>query len=231
MVEAIRVLISEDHEIFRKGLKNILEDEEDITICGEAADGEEAIALSQKLHPDIVLMDIGLPKCSGIAATAAIVSDNPHTKVIILSVYEDDESLLDAIRAGAQGYLTKSVSTSELVESIRNVFGGESVVSPMLAARLMAEFEHSEEKRTPSDGLQYSASLTKREMEVLQSLAGGKSNKEISDEFYISERTVKFHVSNILDKLHLENRTQAASFAHREGLINFEQSPPLNTVL
>lgn len=219
-MEQIRVLITDDHEIFRSGIVSVFEDAEDILVCGEAADGAEAIKMAGELLPDVVLMDVHLPVVDGIAATRAITTRSPSIKVVVVTVSAEDRHLFEAIRAGAQGYLLKSASPVQLRDAVRVVCEGGVVVSPELAATLVNEFKELQSRVTPEkEG--YPSGLTDREMEVLSLLAEGLSNKDIADRLYISERTVKNHISNVLSKLHLENRVQAALYAQREGY-----SPP-----
>lgn len=212
-----RVLITDDHDIFRQGLVSIMENTDDIEVCGEAQDGREAIDLTEELLPDVVLMDINLPVVDGISATRIVTSKCPSVKVLILTVSADEENLFEAIKAGAHGYLVKTTTPAQLVDAIRAVFKDGTVVSPKLATNLVTEFRSLEEK-VSGEGLSTVGGLTKREMDVLRLLAHGKSNKEIASELYISERTVKNHISNVLSKLHLENRVQAATYAVKKGL-------------
>ena len=218
LIEEIRVVITDDHEVFRQGIVSILSEAEAVNVCGQAEDGQEAIRLSRELLPDIILMDINLPVVDGIAATRAIATRTPSVKVIILSVSADDEHLFEAIRAGAQGYLIKTASPTQIVDAIRAISDGGVVVSPELAASLVAEFKDLEDRIEPEKRGRYPGGLSSRETEVLQLLSQGLSNKEIAERLYISERTVKNHISNVLSKLHLENRVKAAIYAVREGI-------------
>lgn len=216
--DRITVLITDDHQIFREGLVSIIQDTEDIEVCAEAGSAEDAIALVRDKMPDVVLMDINLPGMNGIDATLSITTAIPSTKVIILTVTSNDDCLFDAIRAGASGYLIKSASPSEVRDAIRDVFHGGVVVCPELAASLVDEFKNLEEKVGAENNGDGFHTLSEREKEVLRLLAEGKSNKEIAGELFLSERTVKNHISNVLAKLQLDNRIKAAVYAVKQGL-------------
>ncbi len=209
----IRVLIADDHAVVRRGLKTFLELQDDIEVVGEAEDGEEAVAAVDRLDPDVVLLDLVMPRVDGIAAIRRIREQSPATRVIVLTSFLDDDKLIPAVRAGAAGYLLKDVQPQELVAGIRTVHGGESLLHPAAAARLMAEVAADGERRDPS------TLLTAREREVLDLIARGLPNKLIARELGVSEKTVKTHVSNLLGKLGLTDRTQAALYAVRHGLV------------
>ncbi len=216
MADAIRVLIVDDHAVVRHGLRAFLQTQDDIDIAGEAADGEEAVRRVRELVPDVVLMDLVMPKLDGIAAIREIRSLSPSTKVIVLTSFADDEKVFAAVKAGAAGYLLKDVRPQELGEAIRVVNRGEALLHPTVAAKLMQEVAESGRREASPD------SLTAREMDVLRLIARGMSNKEIALELGVAEKTVKTHVSNILQKLHLADRTQAALYAVRERLVDLE---------
>ena len=216
MADAIRVLIVDDHAVVRQGLRAFLQTQDDIDIAGEAADGEEAVRRVRELVPDVVLMDLVMPKLDGIAAIREIRSLSPSTKVIVLTSFADDEKVFAAVKAGAAGYLLKDVRPQELGEAIRVVNRGEALLHPTVAAKLMQEVAESGRREASPD------SLTDREMDVLRLIARGMSNKEIALELGVAEKTVKTHVSNILQKLHLADRTQAALYAVRERLVDLE---------
>ncbi len=205
----IRVLIADDHAVVRQGLKMFLSLNSDFEIIGEATNGAEALRLAHQLNPDVVLMDLLMPEMDGITATAAIRRELPDTEVIALTSVLEDKSVTGAIRAGAIGYLLKDTESDELIRAIKAAANGQVQLSPKAAARLMREI------RTPESP----EALTERETEVLRLLAQGKANKEIAAELVIGEKTVKTHVSNILSKLNVSSRTQAALYAVRIGLV------------
>lgn len=209
------MVIVDDHPIVRQGLRTFLETQHDIEILSEAADGESAVDQIAESVPDVVLMDLVLPGIDGIEATRRARELSPNTKVIVLTSFAEDEKVFPAIKAGAAGYLLKDVEPTQLAEAIRSVHGGEALLHPTVAARLMQEV--SSEQRSAPGG-----HLTERELEVLRLIARGMSNREISRELTVSEKTVKTHVSNILAKLHLADRTQAALYAVRRGLADAE---------
>jgi two-component system, NarL family, response regulator LiaR len=209
----IRVLIADDHAVVRRGLRTFLDLQEDIDVVGEAEDGEEAIAEARRSRPDIVLLDLVMPKLDGVAAIRGIRECSPSTRVIVLTSFLDDDKLLPAVRAGAAAYLLKDVQPQELVGAIRTVQAGESELHPAAAARVLAELADGGPRGEPR------AALTPRELEVLELIARGLPNKLIARELGVAEKTVKTHVSNLLGKLGLTDRTQAALYAVREGLV------------
>lgn len=212
MTERISVIIVDDHPVVRQGLRTFLDTQKDLEILSEAGDGEEALTQIAEAVPDVVLMDLVLPGIDGIEATRRARELSPTTKVIVLTSFADDEKVFPAIKAGAAGYLLKDVEPAQLAEAIRSVHAGEALLHPTVAARLMQEVSSAEDRRAPG------GTLTERELEVLRLLARGMSNREISRELTVSEKTVKTHVSNILAKLHLADRTQAALYAVRRGI-------------
>jgi DNA-binding NarL/FixJ family response regulator len=208
----IRILLAEDQTLLRQGLRTILELEPGVRVVGEAADGEEAVHKAVGLQPDIVLMDIQMPKRSGVEATALITAACPATRVIVLTTFDYDEYVFNAIKGGAMGYLLKDVPAPELVDTIRRVHAGESFIQPSVASKVLLEYG-----RRPS--LPFGEELTEREREVLDLLSAGASNREIAEKLVLAEGTVKNHVSNILGKLHAANRTHAVALAREQGLI------------
>ncbi|MCE7987895.1 MAG: DNA-binding response regulator [Caldilinea sp. CFX5] len=214
MTEPITVLIVDDHAVVRQGVRAFLATQPDIAVVAEAATGEEAIRLVAQQVPDVVLMDLVMPGLDGVAATHQIRSVSPHTQVIVLTSYDEDEHIFPAIRAGARSYLLKDVGAQALGEAVRRAAHGEAVLHPRVAARVIQEL-HGARQEMPNPFVE----LSERELEVLRLLAAGLSNAEIAVQLIISEKTVKSHVSNILGKLHLADRTQAAVLAWREGVV------------
>jgi NarL family two-component system response regulator LiaR len=211
----IRILVVDDHGVVRQGLRMFLSLDPEFQVVGEAADGAEAVALTRKLRPDVVLMDLLMPGTDGIQATAAIRSQVPHTEVVALTSVLEDDAVIGAVRAGAIGYLLKDAQPDELGRAIRAAAEGQVLLSPKAAARLIREVRAPEAPEK----------LTEREVDVLRLLAAGQSNKEIAHTLTIGEKTVKTHVSNILAKLGVASRTQAALYAARIGLIPLQEDP------
>ncbi len=217
--EPIRVLVADDHALFRRGLEMVLAQEPDFTLVGEAADGEEAVAKAADLLPDVVLLDVRMPKLSGIVAAAAIKEVAPVAKIIMLTISDEEADLYQAIKAGATGYLLKEISIDEVASGIRAVHEGQSLISPAMASKLLTEFasmikKDSGRNRVPAPR------LTERELDVLRLVARGRGNREIARELFISENTVKNHVRNILEKLQLHSRMEAVFYAVREKLLD-----------
>lgn len=209
-MEPIRILLVEDQTLMRQGLQTILDLEPGLRVVGEASDGEAGLRLALVLWPDVILMDVQLPKLSGVEATAAICTTWPQAKVIILTTFDRDDYVFHGVRAGAVGYLLKDVPATQLIDTIRRVHGGEVFIQPAIASRVLRELVRPQ--GSPLD------TLSEREREVLMLLAQGASNREIAEKLFITEGTVKNHVSSILTKLHAENRTRAADIARRHGL-------------
>ncbi|MCS7324052.1 MAG: response regulator transcription factor [Anaerolineae bacterium] len=216
MSEPITVLIVEDMRLVRTGLRALLELEPSVRVVGEAGDGEEGVQMALRLRPNVILMDIRLPRMDGIAATRAILEAWPQARVLVLTVFEREEYVFQAMRAGAVGYLTKDAPLEELVATIHRVHAGEVFIQPEIASRMLREVATAApNSRAPFE-------LSEREREVLALIAQGLSNREVAARLHITEGTVKNHVSNILSKLHAENRTQAARIARQHGLIRDE---------
>jgi len=215
MSDRIAVLIVDDHPVVRQGLRTLLELQDDLEIAGEAADGAEAVELVRGRPPDVVLMDLVMPGLDGIDATRAIRATSPATRVIVLTSFAEDDKIFPAIKAGAAGYLLKDARTQELADAIRRVHAGEALLHPKVAARLMQEVSGGQ----AAEASTAAELLTERELDVLRLLARGLSNKLIARELFVAEKTVKTHVSNILAKLHLTDRTQAALYAVRSHLV------------
>jgi two-component system NarL family response regulator len=214
----IRVLIADDHELFRHGLEQALSSEPDIQVVGEAADGEEAAARAAALAPDVVLMDVRMPGVNGVEAAEQIRDVRPEARIVMLTSSEDERDLFAAVRAGASSYLLKRVSIDELADAVRAAHRGEGWIDPTLVPVLLREFA-TLSRRHDDDAEGGERRLTEREIEVLRLVARGMSNKEIASELVIAENTAKNHVRNILEKLHLRSRSEAAAYAVREGLM------------
>ena len=214
--EPIAVLLVDDHEVVRRGIGALLATEDRISVVGEAADGEAAIAQAAALEPDVIMMDLEMPGLGGIGAVERIVGSDPDAKILVLTSFAADDKVFPAIKAGASGYLLKDTGPEDLVRAIQQVARGESSLNPTIARKLLREVSQ------PPAGKQTADPLTERELEVLGLIAKGKSNQDIADELVISEATVRTHVSNVLGKLHLASRTQAALYALREGLASLD---------
>ncbi len=212
----IKVLIADDHQVVRQGLRTFLELQEDIHVVGEACDGEEAVQMARQLMPDVVLMDLVMPRMDGITATRQVKDLGTNVKIIALTSFTEDDKVFPAIQAGASSYLLKDVSPNELVEAIRAAYRGESRLHPRIAQKLMQQVAQQTNIRREAPAEE----LTEREMDVIRAVAQGQSNHQISQALYISEKTVKTHISNILGKLNLEDRTQLAIYAIKNGLVD-----------
>lgn len=224
-MEKTTVLLVDDHTLFRQGLASLISAHEDIEVVGEAANGQEALDKARELVPDLVLMDIKMPHMDGLEATRLIKDELPHTRIVMLTVSEDDQDLFEAVRCGAEGYLLKTLRAEDLFELLKSVFRGEAPMSPAMARKLLSEFARLRHRDVPATTPKND--LTPREREVLQLLSEGAMDKEIAARLNISQRTVKNHVHNILEKLQLQNRVQAAAYAFREGIIS--STPPNKT--
>jgi NarL family two-component system response regulator LiaR len=221
MIDAkpIRILIADDHAIVREGLRALIETEPGMELVGEATDGVEAIQLARTFQPDVILLDMVMPRKDGLEAITEIKRDQPDARILVLTSFAEDEKVFPAIKGGALGYLLKDTSPQGLLNAIRDVYEGESSLHPTIARKLIGELHR------PSSPPPAGEELTEREVEVLNLVAQGLSNQEIADRLVVSERTVRKHVSNILGKLHLANRTQATLYALRAGIAKPGPSP------
>ena len=219
--EQLRILIADDHALFRRGLEMTLESEPDIEVVGEATDGQEAVEKAQELMPDVVLMDVRMPKHTGIEATYRIKELLPHVKIMMLTISDEEADLYESIKAGASGYLLKEISTEEVADAIRSVVAGHSRISPAMASKLLTEFA-SMTKRADERQQLPPPRLTDRELEVLKLVAQGMNNRDIAKELYISENTVKNHIRNILEKLQLHSRMEAVIYAVKENILEIK---------
>ena len=216
--EKLRVMVVDDHALFRRGLEMVLQQEPDLDLVGEASDGAEAVERVPELMPDVVLMDVRMPRRSGIEAAGQIKELLPHVKILMLTISDEEADLYDAIKAGASGYLLKEIPIEEVADAIRSVWQGQSRISPSMASKLLTEFANM--SKGAEDRPQMPAPrLTDREMEVLKLVAQGMNNRDIAKELFISENTVKNHIRNILEKLHLHSRMEAVVYAVREKLL------------
>lgn len=213
-MDKITILISDDHTLFRRGIRKLLEDEADMLVVGEAAGGQEALRLARELVPDVVLMDIQMPEMDGIEVTRILHREMPHLGIVFVTMYEDDEFVFRGLQAGGRGYILKDADPDTMLRAIRAVANGESLLGSTIALKVMRQFAAMEKMHASvGDG------LTPREVEVLKLIAEGLANKEIAQRLSISPKTVKNHINNILSKLHLYDRTQATLYAIRSGLV------------
>jgi DNA-binding NarL/FixJ family response regulator len=215
MKKKIKVFLCDDHRLFREGVGKLLELEEDIRVIGEAGEGREALQKISRTNPDVVLMDIGMPGMDGVNITRKVKKVAPQVNIIMLTVYQDEPHIFEAIKAGAIGYILKDVSSDELIEAVRRVSRGEALIEPQIASKVLKEFKVLSRKKKSTEEEVYSE-LTGRENDVLRWIALGASNKEIASKLDISRKTVKNHLSNIFQKLHVNSRTKAALFVFQE---------------
>lgn len=217
MSEAITVLLVDDHAMVRQGVRTFLETQADLSVVGEAGSGEEAVGLAAQHVPDVILMDLIMPDMDGVEATRRVKQVSPRSQVVVLTSYYEDEHIFPALKAGALSYVLKDLSADELAGAVRKAAKGEAVLHPRVAARVIQELQGRRE-----EGLNPFTELSERELEVLKLIADGMSNAAMADKLVLSEKTIKGHVSNILSKLHLVDRTQAAVYAWREGIVRKE---------
>ncbi len=219
MSQAIRVLIADDHAIVRRGLRTLIDSQPDMEVVDEAKNGVEAVLKARATMPDVILMDMVMPRLEGAAAIREIKEENPNARILVLTSFAEDDKIFPAIKSGALGYLLKDTETDHLLQAIRDVSDGKSSLDPTVALRVIHELNHTSNLPPTEDP------LTERELEVLQLVAQGLTNQEIADRLVLGERTVGNHISSILSKLHLANRTQAALYALREGIAPLHPVP------
>ena len=217
MTDHVRVVVADDHVLFRRGLTRVLE-QHGIEVVGEASNGKVAVELARALHPDVVVMDYSMPVMTGVEATREILSEDPTARVLMLTITADEAPVLDAMLAGACGYQLKDAPATDLVRAVVAAAVGESLISPRIAAHLVKRLRDTAPPASSATAQDDTGELTTREVEILRLVAEGKENSQIGEELYISPKTVKNHVANILDKLEIENRIQAAVFAVRAGI-------------
>ena len=222
-MDTVKVLVVDDHTLFRRGITAVLANQESLEVVGEALDGLEAIEKTKEIAPDVVLMDLNMPRCSGLEAIQALQTEMPQVNVLVLTVSDKEADLFAAIKFGARGYILKNTEPEELIHAILHIAQGGVIVSPLMATKLLTEFKDLSAgvEREPIRGAD--AGLSPREGEVLQLVAQGAPNKKIADSLFISENTVKTHLRNIMEKLHLVNRSQAAAYAIEKGLAQYKE--------
>ncbi|MDD2485436.1 MAG: response regulator transcription factor [bacterium] len=218
-MDGIRLLIADDHPLMREGIQRVLSEAGDISVIGVAKNGMDAVEMARSLDPDVIIMDISMPELSGVEATRQIKKECPRVAVLILTVYQDNEHIFEAIKAGASGYILKDIVAERLVEAVRMASVGEALVEPTIASKLLEEFSNISNYREAANVFD---ELTTREIEILQAIADGHGNKDVAASLFISEKTVKNHLSNIFKKLQVNDRTQAVLLALRRGLINMD---------
>lgn len=222
-MEPVKVLIVDDHTLFRRGIAAVLSNQPDLKVVGEASDGLDAIKKTKEIAPDVVLMDLNMPRCSGLEATQALQAEMPQVNILVLTVSENESDLFTAMKFGARGYILKNAEPEELTHAIFHIARGGVIVSPLMATKLLTEFKDLRAVSERESVQQANAILSPREGEVLQLVAKGATNKEIGESLFISENTVKTHLQNIMEKLHLVNRSQAAAYAVEKGLVQHKE--------
>jgi len=223
-MDTIKVLVVDDHALFRRGIAAVLANQENLEIVGEATDGLEAIEKAEETAPDVILMDLNMPRCSGLEATQALQAKMPQVNILVLTVSDNEADLFAAMKFGATGYILKNTEPEELVQAIFHVVQGGAIISPLMASKLLTEFKGLETRAELESAQEAIANLSPREMEVLQLVSQGATNKEIADSLFISENTAKTHLRNIMEKLHLANRSQAAAYAVKKGLVPYQKN-------
>ncbi|MFQ5997419.1 MAG: response regulator [Dehalococcoidales bacterium] len=218
-MDTVKLLLVDDHPLFRRGIATALANQENLEIVAEAADGLEAIEKAEEVVPDVILMDLNMPRCSGLEATQALQTKMPQVNILVLTVSDNEADLFAAIKFGATGYILKNTEPEELIQAIFHIAQGGVIISPIMASKLLTEFKGLETGAEKKPAQEAEANLSPREDEVLRLVAQGATNKEIADSLFISENTVKTHLRNIMDKLHLANRSQAAAYAVKKGLV------------
>lgn len=222
-MELIKVLVVDDHSLFRRGIIAVLANQENLKVVGEASDGLEAIQKAKEIAPDVILMDLNMPHCSGLEAIQAIETEMPQVHTLVLTISDSESDLFAAMKFGARGYILKNTEPEELIHAILHIARGGVLVSPLMATKLLTEFKDLKVVVEKEPEEKAGAHLSPREMEVLQLVANGASNKEIGDSLFISENTVKTHLRSIMEKLHLANRSQAAAYAVKRGLVSYKE--------
>ena len=219
----IKVLVVDDHALFRRGITAVLANHENLEVVGEASDGLEAIEKAEAIVPDIIVMDLNMPRCSGLEATQALQAKMPQVNILVLTVSDNEADLFAAVKFGAKGYILKNTEPEELIQAILHITQGGVIVSPIMATKLLTEFKGLEAEGKREAIQETESNLSPREGEVLQLVAQGATNKQIADSLFISENTVKTHLRNIMEKLHLANRSQAAAYAVERGLVKYKE--------
>jgi len=222
-MDPIKVLVVDDHTLFRCGIAAVLANQEGLEVVGEASDGLEAIEKAKEIVPDVILMDLNMPHCSGLEATQALQTEMPQINILVLTVSETESDLFAAIKFGARGYILKNTEPEELTHAIFHIARGGVIISPLMATKLLTEFKDLTAEVMRESLQEADAAISPREGEVLQLVAQGATNKEIADSLFISENTVKTHLKNIMEKLHLVNRSQAAAYAVKRGLVQYKE--------
>lgn len=218
-MDRIKVLVVDDHTLFRRGITVVLANQKNLEVVGEASNGLEAIEKAEEFVPDVIVMDLNMPHCSGLEATQALQTKMPQINILVLTVSDNESDLFAAMKFGAKGYLLKNTEPDELVHAIFHISQGGVIVSPIMATKLLTEFRKPEARVEEKSAQKAEATLSPREGEVLQLVAQGATNKQIADSLFISENTVKTHLRNIMEKLHLANRSQATAYAVKRGLV------------
>ena len=222
-MDPVKVLIVDDHTLFRRGIAAVLANQEGLEIVGEAVDGLEAIEKTREIAPDVILMDLNMPRCNGLEAIQALQAEMPQVNILVLTVSETEADLFATVKFGARGYLLKKAEPEELIHAIFHIARGGVIISPLMATKLLTEFKDLRTAVEMEPAQETEAVLSPREGEVLQLVAQGATNKEIADSLFISENTVKTHLKSIMEKLHLANRSQAAAYAVKKGLVHYKE--------